>query len=110
MRCGYILMDVLLALAVSSAIAVSSLMILSFGGSYYASVDVRKQIAVSTFSFLEQREAGIIPPTERFQKGSLTYTIRADNRGLFKGENIAVEGNEENQRQRIIVWHPFFSP
>ena len=110
MHGGYVLLDVLMALAVASSLAVSSLIVLSFGGSYYASVAVRKEIAVSAFSFLEQMEAGIASPAERFQKGALVYKINAENRGLFTGAVIAVEGDLVNQRHGITIWRPLNSP
>ena len=107
---GYALMSVLMALAVASLLAVSSLVVLSFGGNYYASVDMRKEIAVRTFSFLEQKEAGIVSPSDCFRKGALFYTVQAENRGALLGENIVVEGEEGNQRQRFTVWRPLISP
>ena len=115
-HCGYVLMDVLMALGVTSILAVSSLMILSFAGNYYVSVAVRKEIVVSTFSFLEQMETGFVPSGECFRKGPLVYTVHPENRSLLagekitKGEMIAIEGNEGNQRQRITFWRPLISP
>lgn len=107
---GYVLMDVLMALVVASSLAISSLIVLSYGGSYYASVAVRKEIAVSAFSFLEQIEVGGISPTERFQKGALVYKVNAENRGLSTGEAIIVEGDLGNRWHGITIWRPFISP
>lgn len=105
-RRGYLLLEVLMALAVASCLALSSLAVLSLGGNYLASVAVRKEIVVSAFSFLEQREAGIAPVDKQFRKGVCNYTLDEERKGFFKGESILIRGDLAGVRNQTVIWRP----